>query len=77
MNEEEQKKQNEDENVDTAIADTILHYQKLYEEAQAKRQEAEQRVIEMTKALRNMSVVKSEPAQPKEKTCKEILNKLF
>ena len=64
------------ENADNAIADTILHYQKIAEEAQAKRVEAEQRVIEMTKALRNMSVVKNEQQAPK-RTCQDILKKLF
>ena len=67
----------ENENVDTAIADTVLEFQRRFEEEQAKRIEAENKVIQMTKLIRNLPVMNTKQEEQKDKTLTDNLKILF
>lgn len=77
--EEENKNNNteEEKNVDSAIADTILQYKQMAEEEKAKRIEAENKVLEMVKVLRNAEIQPAKPKEEKEKSAQELADKLF
>ena len=64
-------------NVDTAIADTVLEFQNKYEIEKQKRIEAENKVIQMTKLIRNLPVTNTKQEEKKENTLNDNINLLF
>lgn len=72
------EEENEEENnVDTAIADTVLEFQNKYEIEKQKRIEAENKVIQMTKLIRNLPVTNTKQEEKKENTLNDNINLLF
>lgn len=72
------EEENEEEsNIDTAIADTVLDFQNKYEEEKKKRIEAENKVIQMTKLIRNLPVTNTKQEEKKENTLNDNINLLF
>lgn len=62
--------------VDTAIADTLLDYQRKYEEEKQAKEEAQNKVVELSKVIRTMGI-SSNKNEEKPKTLEDEIKKLF
>lgn len=73
--------QNKDEIVndaDSAIADTLVEFQKKYEDEKAKREDAEKKVVELTKVIRTMSIKpQTDDDEEKPKSFDDAVSDLF
>lgn len=63
--------------VDTAIADTLLEYQRLYEEEKKAKEEAQGKVVELSKVIRTMGLSSNKNEEEKPKTLEDDIRKLF
>lgn len=67
------------ETMEDALSNTLLDFQKKYEDEKMAREAAEKKVVDMTRLLRNMSVTNDLSAnkEEEEETLESALNKIF
>ena len=63
--------------VDTAISDTLLEYQRLYEEEKKAKEEAQNKVVELSRVIRTMGISSSSQKEETEPTLEDEVKKLF
>lgn len=63
--------------IDTAISDTLLEYQRLYEEEKKAKEEAQNKVVELSRVIRTMGISSSSQKEEPEPTLEDEVKKLF
>lgn len=63
--------------VDTAISDTLLEYQRLYEEEKKAKEEAQNKIVELSRVIRTMGISSSSQKEEPEPTLEDEVKKLF
>lgn len=63
---------------DSVIADTLLEFQKKYEDEKKQREDAEKKIVELTKVIRTMSIKPSvDDDDEKPKSYNDAISDLF
>lgn len=72
-----EKDEQQNNAADTAIADTLLEFQKKYETEKAAREDAEKKIVELSKVIRTMQVRPQEDSGEKTKTLDDAIKNMF
>lgn len=72
-----EKNEQQNNAADTAIADTLLEFQKKYETEKAAREDAEKKIVELSKVIRTMQVRPQEDSGEKTKTLDDAIKNMF